>query len=58
MSRDQKPAEGAGVGRQRAVGLREAIGEGTLPLAGSEGRALYGDAVGRAGDARQWTGSG
>ena len=35
----EKPAEGAGVGRQRAMGLREAIGEGPLPLAGGAGRS-------------------
>ena len=39
-NRDAHPPEGAGVGRQRAVGVREAIGEGALSLAGGDGRAV------------------
>jgi transposase len=31
-------SEGVGVGRQRAVGVREAIGEGTFSLARGHGR--------------------
>ena len=54
----QKPAEGPGVGRQRAVGLCETIGEGAFSLAGGAGRGLYGDAAGGTGDAGQRAGPG
>ena len=57
-NRAKKPAEGAGVGRQRTVGVREAVGEGALPLAGGTGRAVRGDAAGRIGDAGERAGSG
>ena len=55
-NRAQKPAEGSGMGRQRTMGLRETVGEGPFPLAGSTGQGLYGDAAGRVGDAGQRTG--
>src|SRR5262249_26838043 len=51
-----KPLEGSGVGWQRAVGVREAAGEGAFPLAHRGGRALRDDAAGRIGDAGEWAG--
>jgi len=51
-------AEGPGVGRQRVVGMREAAGEGALPLAGSAGLQLCDDAAGRACHAGERVGSG
>ena len=47
-----------GVGRQRTVGVREAIGEGPLSLARRDGRQLRDDAPGRTGDAAQRAGYG
>jgi hypothetical protein len=41
----EEPAQGSGVGRQRAVGLREAAGEGPFPLASGAGRVLRDDAM-------------
>ena len=55
-NRAQEPPEGSGVGRQRAVGLREAVGEGPFPVAGSAGRAVRHDAAGRVGDAGERVG--
>ena len=46
-----KPLEGSGVGWQRAVGVREAAGEGRFPLAYRAGRELRDVAAGRIGDA-------
>ena len=46
-----KPLEGSGVGWQRAVGVREAAGEGPFPLAYRAGRELRDVAAGRIGDA-------
>ena len=50
-NRGEKPTEGSGVGRQRAMGLREAVGEGPFPLAGGTGRTVSHDAAGRVGNA-------
>jgi len=44
------------VGRQRAMGLREALGEGPFPVAVGAGRAVYHDATGRTGHARERVG--
>ena len=43
-------SEGAGVGRQRAVGVRQAPGEGPFPLAESGRQAQRDHAARRAGD--------
>ena len=45
-----------GLGRQRAVGVREAIGEGSLSLARRYGRTLPVDATGGVGDVTQRAG--
>jgi hypothetical protein len=54
----KEPPEGAGVGWQRAVGVREAIGEGALPLAGSAGWTVYCHAARGTGNAGQRAGPG
>src|SRR5882724_7806561 len=47
--------ESAGVGWQRIVGMREALGEGPLPLAGGERKtAQCHDACRGTGDAGEW----
>ena len=55
-NRGRTRLKASGVGRQRAVGLREAIGEGPFPLAGGAGRAVCHDAAGRTGDAGERAG--
>ena len=58
LTKAPTPARKPHPGRQRAVGVREAIGEGTLSLARRDRRQLRGDASGRVGDAAQWAGCG
>src|SRR6185437_7193401 len=52
------PFEDPGLGWQRTVGVRKAVGEGALSLALRDGSKLPGDAARRVGDAAQRAGSG
>jgi hypothetical protein len=48
--------ESSGMGRQRAVGMRQASGEGAVPMAGSGRQAQRHNAAGGVGDAGERAG--